>query len=89
MRCDRRAFLQGRWLEEPTEEAAGGCHDSPMDQLPSDFTPALLRAQAKSLGLDVEAMTEEEVARAVLAAFRERMQRPESARDERLDKPAG
>ena len=38
-------------------------------EIPSDFSPALLKMQARVLGLNVEKMTDEEVAEAVLAAL--------------------
>lgn len=41
----------------------------PLRELPSDFSPALLKMQARTLGLNVETMTDEEAARAVLAAL--------------------
>lgn len=39
----------------------------PLRELPSDFSPALLRMQARILGLNVDTMTDEEAAEAVLA----------------------
>lgn len=41
----------------------------PLRELPSDFSPSLLKVQARILGLNVDTMTDEEAAEAVLEAM--------------------
>lgn len=77
MHCNRRDFLTGHWAKE-TMSAVDEMPDrneqppsEPLRELPSDFSPALLRMQARILGLNVDTMTDEEAAEAVLAVLNE------------------
>ncbi len=50
--------------------------DSQRFELPSDFSPALLKKQAQLMGLNVDTMADEEIQKAVLVALS--AQRPDS-----------
>ena len=64
MTLSRRDFLRGAWRrEEPGSEEDAAA-------LPPEFTPSLLRAEAARLGLDVDALTGNELAAAVMRAMR-------------------
>lgn len=75
MHCNRRSFLTGHWAKEKMSavderpDMNEQPPSEPLRELPSDFSPALLKMQARTLGLNVETMTDEEAARAVLAAL--------------------
>lgn len=70
MRVSRRDFLHGLWFRgetvgSPWSEAGEG-----FPELPPEFTPAMRRAEAVRLGLDVEGMSEGELNAAILKAMR-------------------
>ncbi len=75
MHCNRRNFFLGHWAKEKesaVDETPEMNEQPPLEslrELPSDFSPALLKMQARVLGLNVETMTDEEVAKAVLEAL--------------------
>ncbi len=80
MKCTRRQLFTAHWQPQADEQPHLLQEESDqgrMTQLPSDFSPALILAQAKLLNLDVENMTREEMAQAVLNALN--AQRPEGA----------
>jgi hypothetical protein len=73
----RRNFLRGAWHAPPSPVAgetlfpqAGQGASCALAALPPEFSPAMLRLEGRRLGLPVEAMHEEELARAVLRAMR-------------------
>lgn len=65
MRCTRRDFFFGRWINSQQKKEEGNSVQ-PVRRLPSDFSPALLKMQAKQLGLDIEHSTQEEIEKIVL-----------------------
>ena len=77
MICTRRQFFLGRWTKETadtdiTPDAGGEPTPTaePISELPTDFSPAMLKMQAQIMGLDLGSMSWEEAEQIVLAAFR-------------------
>lgn len=79
MSLNRRDFLLGHWAKEipSSDNAAEPDAAAPLpgrlQELPSDFNPALIKMQARIMGLNVESMTDEEVERAVLDKLNEQI----------------
>lgn len=80
---NRRDFLSGRFALRKQERAPlsgfggsgpdgsgtdGSVFDAGM-MLPPEFSPAMLRAQARQLGLDPDTMSEDKIALAVIEAM--------------------
>ena len=80
---NRRDFLSGRFASAKQERAPssgfggsgpdgsgtdGSVFDAGM-MLPPEFSPAMLRAQARQLGLDPDTMSEDKIALAVIEAM--------------------
>ena len=80
---NRREFLSGRFALRKQERAPlygfggsgpdgsgtdGSVFDAGM-MLPPEFSPAMLRAQARQLGLDPDTMSEDKIALAVIEAM--------------------
>ena len=70
---NRRDFLSGRFASAKQERAPlsgsdGSVFDAGM-MLPPEFSPAMLRAQARQLGLDPDSMSEDKIALAVIEAM--------------------
>ncbi len=66
---NRRDFLSGRFAREKKErEPSSGFGASGSDamMLPPEFSPAMLKAQVRQLGLDPDTMSEEEIALTVI-----------------------
>ena len=86
MRLTRRqlltARLHGRDGETHAEEGKEDAGRPLLTELPPDFTPSLILAQAKMMKLDTENMSREELAKAVLDALN-------SQRPPEPEKPAG
>lgn len=82
MPFNRRDFLLGHWAKEiqSSEHAAQTENAAPLsgrlEELPSDFSPAMIKMQARIMGLNVEQVTDEEIERAVLNKLNE--QKPEA-----------
>lgn len=80
---NRRDFLSGRFASAKQERApssgfgGSGTDGSGTDcsvfdagmMLPPEFSPAMLRAQARQLGLDPDTMSEDKIAIAVIEAM--------------------
>ena len=80
---NRRDFLSGRFASAKQERApssgfgGSGTDGSGTDcsvfdagmMLPPEFSPAMLRAQARQLGLDPDTMSEDKIALAVIEAM--------------------
>ncbi|MCF0253074.1 MAG: hypothetical protein HUK26_01910 [Duodenibacillus sp.] len=82
MDCSRRAFLTCRWVAQQDSCGAGApAREAPaapaVQELPSDFSPALMRAQAQMMGLDADALSPAELSEAILKALN--AQRPPAA----------
>ncbi len=67
---NRRDFLSGRFASGKKEGApSSGFDGSGSDarmMLPPEFSPAMLRAQVRQLGLDPDTMNDEEIALTVI-----------------------
>lgn len=70
MRVSRRDFLHGLWSRGGSAGASGAEVEEGVPDLPPEFTPAMRRAEAVRLGLDVEGMSEGELNAAILKAMR-------------------
>ncbi|MDO4840024.1 MAG: apoptosis regulator Bcl-2 [Desulfovibrionaceae bacterium] len=70
---NRRDFLSGRFAFGKQESAPSSGFGSRGTEagmmLPPEFSPAMLKAQARQLGLDPDTMSEEEIALAVIKAM--------------------
>ncbi|MDD4702653.1 MAG: hypothetical protein PHI96_10580 [Desulfovibrio sp.] len=76
----RRNFLRGNWRavsppreDEDTEADVFACNG---DMLPPEFSPAMLRFEGQRLGLPVDTMNNETLARAVAQAMRMQTRSP-------------
>ncbi len=67
---NRRDFLSGRFAKEKKEREPssgfGASESYAMMMLPPEFSPAMLKAQVRQLGLDPDTMSEEEIALTVI-----------------------
>lgn len=70
---NRRDFLSGRFASGKQESAPssgfGGSGTDAGMMLPPEFSPGMLKSQARQLGLDPDSMSEEEIALAVIDAM--------------------
>ena len=72
MNCNRRDFLFGKWnggTESQSPKTSVAQSYSEDFALPSDFSPKMLRLEARRLGLDINQASEQEIRQKLLEVF--------------------